>query len=231
MEPRSRKLVPIERMQVFRQVLDQITAYIDDNELRAGDRLPGDREFVSELKVSRPLVQQALKVLEGLGRVTIVHGLGTFVADGTEQVLASELTRGINDTGTLSSQLLRARALIDAEAIRCAYECGKDGLVDELQRIVDERQSELADEPDEASLDLAFEAAFGKFCGNEVLSRLQSMVHHAWLQTQIDEEIAIADRFALHHEHVEILEALKGDDVDAALELFQKHVRQIRSGT
>ncbi|MGH3359992.1 MAG: FadR/GntR family transcriptional regulator [Nocardioidaceae bacterium] len=231
MEPRSRGLVPIERMQVFRQVLDEITAYIDDNDLQPGDRLPGDRDFVSALKVSRPLVQQALKVLEGLGRVTIVHGLGTFVADEADQVLASALTRGINDGDALTSQLLRARELIDREVIRCAYQHGDDGLIDELQRILDERQSELADEPEEASLDLDFEAAFGRFCGNEVLGRLQSMLHHAWLQTQIDEDIPLADRFALHHEHGEILEALKEGDMDAALELFEKHVRQIRSWT
>lgn len=230
MENRSRSLAPIERMQVFRQVLDEITAYIEDNGLQPGDRLPGDREFVSALKVSRPLVQQALKVLEGLGRVRIVHGLGTFVADDGAQVLASALTRGMQDAEELNGQLLITRELVEAELFRSAYRRDKQGLVEELQRILDGRQSELEDEPDEASLDLSFEAAFGKFSGNEVLRRLQSILHQAWLQTQIDEDLPLADHLALHHEHAEILDALKADDPETALALFTDHIHKMRRG-
>lgn len=215
-------------MQVFRKVLDEITSYIDENALQPGDRLPADREFVSALKVSRPLVQQALKVLEGLGRVKIVHGLGTFVADDSDQVLAAELTRGINDSRLAHTELLQACELIDSQVIRSAYLRNKQELLDELQRILDIRQSDLADEPDEASFDLSFEAAFGKLCGNEVLRRLQSIVHHALLQTQLDEDIRMADHLVLHDEHTRILAALKDGELDAALLLFEKHLRQDR---
>lgn len=230
MSVRARSLEPIERMQVFRQVLQEITAYIDENNLKPGDRLPGDREFVNALRVSRPLVQQALKVLEGLGRVKIVHGLGSFVADDSVQVLAAELTRGIADTQVLNEQLLEARELIDSQAMRCAFRRQCPGLLDELRRILQARDGELADEPDEASLDLSFEAAFGRFCGNEVLARLQAVVHHSFLQAQIDQDRPLGDRIALHREHGAIFHALEAEDLETAMELFTQHVRGIRPG-
>jgi GntR family transcriptional regulator, transcriptional repressor for pyruvate dehydrogenase complex len=228
MAPKLAPLAPIGRMDVFRQVLAQLVAYIDNNGLQPGDRLPGDRELVAALQVSRPLVQQALKVLEGLGRVTIQQGLGTFVADNGLNVAASELLRGLEPGQGLSSQVLLARQLVDEQVIRAAYQNNSAKLIDELRQVLEHRSAELAQEPDEASLSLGFEATFGRFCDNPVLSRLQTLLHHAWLQVQIDEIVQLADRFALHRQHQEILESLQRNDLDKALDLFNKHMRGLR---
>lgn len=224
MEPRTRNLVAIERMQVFRQVLDQISIFIDENDLQPGDRLPGDREFVSALKVSRPLVQQALKVLEGLGRVTIVHGLGTFVADNGHRVAAAELVRGIGDQQLVDEKLLEVRLLIDKETLRLAFQQDRQALLEGLRSVMEERELELADETEEASLGLRFEAVFGQFCENEVLRRLQRTLHHAWLDSQIEGNQPLGDRFELHHEHEAIYDALADDDLARALSLLEQHL-------
>jgi DNA-binding FadR family transcriptional regulator len=167
-------------------------------------------------------------VLEGLGRVTIHQGLGTFVADNGLHVAASELLRGLKPDQELTSQLLLARQLIDEQAIRAAYQNNRAELMEELQRVLEQRSVELAQEPDEASLNLGFEATFGRFCGNPVLSRLQTLLHHAWLQVQIDADVQLADRFALHREHQQILESLQRNDLDNALRLFNTHMRGLR---
>jgi GntR family transcriptional repressor for pyruvate dehydrogenase complex len=228
MDSKLAPLAPIGRMDVFRQVLDQLIAYIDQNGLQPGDRLPGDRELVAALQVSRPLVQQALKVLEGLGRVTIQQGLGTFVADNGLHVAATELLRGLKPEQELSAQVLEARELVDEQVIRAAYHNNSAGLLEELNRVLEERSAELALEPDEGSFNLGFEATFGRFCGNPVLGRLQTLLHHAWLQVQIDAAIQLVDRYALHHDHQQILESLQRNDLDNALDLFHAHMRGLR---
>ena len=222
------KLTPIGRMEIFRQVLDQLSAYIDENDLQPGDRLPGDRTLVATLHVSRPVVQQALKVLEGLGRVTIVHGLGTFVADNGHRVAAGELLRGLTNDPALPSQVLAVRELVDTAVIRAAYEHDRPGVIRELRRVLEDRGQQLTAEPDEASLDLDFESVFGRFCNNPVLARLQTIAHHAWLETQISADGALPDRFGLHHDHEAILEALEREDLDEALRLFSLHMRELR---
>lgn len=227
MPDRPAALAPIERTDLFRQVLDRIVAYIDDNQLKPGDRLPGDRELVATLQVSRPVIQQALKVLEGLGRVRIHQGQGTFVADNGLQVAASELIRGLPSDGDLAGHLLRTRRFVEEEVIRLAYSQHRNALIDELSEIVEGRLLGLDDEPEEASLDLHFEAAFGKFCDNPVLSRLQAVLHHAWLQVQIDEATPLADRLSLHAEHQAILGRLTADDIDGAIELFVTHLNNL----
>ena len=230
MEPRARNLVAIERMQVSRQVLDEISAYIDQNQLRPGDKLPGDREFVSALKVSRPLVQQALKVLEGLGRVTIVHGLGTFVADNGHRVAAAELVRGVSESDLLPGKLLEVLGLIDRETLRLAYQHDRDALLVRLRSFLDERGRELTEDvDDESSLGVRFEGLFGDFCDNEILRRLQVTVHHAWLQAQLDGDWPLRDRFALHHDHEEIYELLASRDLDGAFVVLDRHIDGLRA--
>lgn len=220
------QLEPIGRMEVFRQVLDQLSAYIDQN-LSPGDRLPGDRELGSTFQVSRPLVQQALKVLEALGRVTIVHGLGTFVADNGHRVAAAELLRNLDHDAATQAQLIAVRALVDKEVIRSAYLHDRERLLAELERVLEERRQVLSTEPDEASLDLHFEAAFGRFCNNAVLARLQTIIHSAWLQAQIEEDKPLANRFELHDDHAVILQALKDDNLDEAIRIFDRHLSAI----
>lgn len=225
MGAKARRLVAIERVPVFKQVVDAIAGYIDDNDMQPGARLPSDREFVSELGVSRPLVQQALKVLEGLGRIKIVHGQGTFIADDRVKVMAQELTRGVRDQDQLAQQILEARALVDGELIRTAFERDRNGLLEELQRVLDERTEELAREGSESGGDLSFEAVFGEFCQNDILRRMQLTLHNAWMQTRIDQDPPVADQLAIHEEHAAMLEALRGSDVDGALDLYMKHIQ------
>ncbi|GAB2750487.1 FadR/GntR family transcriptional regulator [Terrabacter sp. AAH1] len=71
----------LTRTRLYEQVAEQITAWIDENGLTAGDRLPPERELAQRLGVSRATLSQALVALEVIGVVTVRHGDGTLIAD------------------------------------------------------------------------------------------------------------------------------------------------------
>lgn len=62
-------------------VVSQIELLVLDGILRVGDRLPGERELARRLEVSRPILREALKLLEERGLIAARHGGGTYVAD------------------------------------------------------------------------------------------------------------------------------------------------------
>ena len=68
---------PLARTRLYEQVAEQITAWIRQNGLTAGDRLPPERELASRLGVSRATLSQALVALEVVGVVVVRHGDGT----------------------------------------------------------------------------------------------------------------------------------------------------------
>jgi GntR family transcriptional regulator, transcriptional repressor for pyruvate dehydrogenase complex len=220
------QLVAIQRMDVFREVLRRIEEHIEANQLQPGDRLPSDRELAASLEVSRPLVRQAIKVLESLGRVSAQQGSGTYVQDASHRVAVRELTRGLALDRDLLDKVLPARVAIDLEVLRAAFARRTPETLAALHRALGERERHLAEDSREASasLDLGFEAALGRVCGNEVLRRLQALAHDVWLQTQIAVGVAPGDPAALHREHREVLEAVERGDLAAAERGLREHL-------
>ncbi|MEU3900054.1 FadR/GntR family transcriptional regulator [Streptomyces sp. NPDC045251] len=72
-------LRPMTRQRLYEQVLQRLRQYVTDGGLRAGDRLPPERDLARRLGVSRASVKQAIVVLEVQGLVEARHGGGTYL--------------------------------------------------------------------------------------------------------------------------------------------------------
>jgi GntR family transcriptional regulator, transcriptional repressor for pyruvate dehydrogenase complex len=87
--PESSHLRPLARPRLYEQVAQQILGWVRESGLRAGDRLPPERELASRLGVSRATVSQALVAMEVVGVVAVRHGDGTVLVEsaGTSKVV------------------------------------------------------------------------------------------------------------------------------------------------
>ena len=63
-----------------------IRDYIEENHLKAGEKLPSEAEFSKILGISRLKLREALNGLKTEGRVYAVQGKGTFVAYETDNI-------------------------------------------------------------------------------------------------------------------------------------------------
>ncbi len=63
------------------QVMDALKEYMEQVEVKAGERLPGEPELCRMFDVSRTVIRQALKELEYEGLIKREKGRGTFVAE------------------------------------------------------------------------------------------------------------------------------------------------------
>ena len=66
----------------YRRVADALRERLDAGEWLAGEALPGARVLAGEYGVSHATVTRALGVLADEGRLTVVRGWGSFVAEG-----------------------------------------------------------------------------------------------------------------------------------------------------
>jgi GntR family transcriptional regulator len=64
----------------YLQVRDSIERRIEDTGLKAGDRLPTERELAGELGVARPTLRRSMQLLESAGVIERRQGSGTYVA-------------------------------------------------------------------------------------------------------------------------------------------------------
>ncbi len=67
---------PVSRVRTYELVLERIESQIVSGSLKAGERLPPERELAELLGVSRPAVREALRVLEAQGAVRSQVGQG-----------------------------------------------------------------------------------------------------------------------------------------------------------
>lgn len=95
-----------ERRRLHERVAEQLRDAIFDGRLRAGDKLPPERELAQRFDVNRTSVREAIKVLEGLGLVTVRQGDGATVQPLAEASLAA-LGPMVFHGGRVDSALLR----------------------------------------------------------------------------------------------------------------------------
>lgn len=73
-----------EKKMLYSSLADRIVAYIKEQSLRPGDKLPGERKLAAEWKVGRSSVREAIRELENQGLVRVEVGKGTFITDFVE---------------------------------------------------------------------------------------------------------------------------------------------------
>jgi DNA-binding FadR family transcriptional regulator len=70
---------PLPAMDRARQVTDALADYVDDAQLKAGDRLPAERELMSALAVGRSTIREAIRHFQALGVIETRKGSGTYL--------------------------------------------------------------------------------------------------------------------------------------------------------
>jgi len=86
-----------ERRRLHEGVAEQLRDAILDGRFRAGEKLPPERELAEQFEVNRTSVREAIKVLEGLGLVSVRQGDGATVrplVDASFDILAPMIFHG-----------------------------------------------------------------------------------------------------------------------------------------
>jgi GntR family transcriptional repressor for pyruvate dehydrogenase complex len=123
---------PVSRLE---EVDERIKEYIAKNELRPGDRLPGESWFAAQLGVGRPLVREAMKGLEAVGVLEARKGVGRFVRAFEAEAYLSHFTTQVLIQSFNERELLETRCLLEIAAACDAVERLTDGDLAEIQRL------------------------------------------------------------------------------------------------
>ena len=88
---------PARRRRIHEDVAEQLRDAILDGRFATGSKLPPERELAEEFRVNRTSIRDAIKVLEGLGLVSVRQGDGATVrplTDASFDVLAAMIFHG-----------------------------------------------------------------------------------------------------------------------------------------
>lgn len=126
---------PIERVSLQCEIIKYIQEYIKENNLKAGDKLPSQGEFIDMMKVSRTALREAVKTLEAGNVVEVKNGKGLYVggSKSMEDTIASLLS--VNKEKAQLLEVLEARRAIETEILAMVINKATDAELEELGTI------------------------------------------------------------------------------------------------
>src|SRR5215208_2692189 len=128
---------------VTERVVDELRAFIAENDLQPGQKLPPERVFLTQLGVSRSSLREAVRVLSTLGLIDVRHGDGMYVAAGADTW--RESSKAIFDATEEHAlrNLVETRLGIEMAAVTVAAQRAPQEDLDRLQEFVDEQARKL----------------------------------------------------------------------------------------
>jgi len=118
------------RRRLHEDVADQLRDAILDARFPAGQKLPPERELAQEFRVNRTSIREAIKVLEGLGLVTVRQGDGATVrpvVDASLELLGPMIFHGGRVDLALVSEMTEVIRPMLLEMGRLAIERSRPG--------------------------------------------------------------------------------------------------------
>ncbi len=214
----------LARTRLYEQVAEQISSWIADNGLHAGDRLPPERELATRLGVSRATLSQALVALEVIGVVAVRHGDGTVI---TGMPGAARIVEAIRSHADRLPEIIETRDALETKIAALAAVRRTD---EDLARIDDALDAMAADieaggrgvEGDER-----FHGAVTAAAHSLLLARLMDEIAHLIKETRIEslsQPGRPRDSLAGHRA---IAEAIRLGDPQSASSAMHAHVAMV----
>jgi GntR family transcriptional regulator, transcriptional repressor for pyruvate dehydrogenase complex len=218
----------IRRNAVAHEAITTIKRMIVRGDLRAGQRLPAERELAAQLGVSRPSLREAIRALIALNILESRHGEGTFVSSLDPELLAEPIDFVLQvDDGGIAA-LFEARHVLEAGIAALAAERASDLELAELEDFAKRGRAKVGDPEAFIEHDVEFHDRIRRAARSPVLASMLGSISTLSLETRCRTAQSQAVRSRALADHVSMAKTLKARDPEAARRAMIAHLDHVR---
>jgi GntR family transcriptional regulator, transcriptional repressor for pyruvate dehydrogenase complex len=217
-------LEPIEQSTMSELVAKRLLKLLSNGTLKAGDKIPPERDLAARLHVGRTTLREALKLLTISGLLETRRGDGTYVCGEFGNLLSHQLAWPVLLSTHDVDMVMEVRSPLEVQAARLAAERATPA---DLERIGVFRQLltiEGRDTERETSLDLEFHDAIAATSRNKLLCDLMRSLHSILRQYIMLSNEMTARLQSTVAEHQKVYDAIAARDPDAAENAMKEHL-------
>lgn len=212
---------PITNHRLYKKVADQIAQLIQSGEYQPGQKLPGERNLIERLGVSRSSLREALISLETEGLIEIRDRSGIFVLGGPHS------SQEEPESGNVL-EVFAARELVEVEVAALAARHARPEHLETLTQLLGKMVVCSASDPKGPEYDRQFHLTLAQACGNRVLLRTVELLWENTQQVMEDQPPQIkhseATWQAIVMEHRDVFHAIREKNSQAAQAAMLQHL-------
>lgn len=221
-------LKPIKSHRRSDLVFNQIRDLIFRGQLKAGQRLPPERELAQSLGVSRPTLREAIQQLVDQGLVDNHHGVGTFVHKTEPQDDPGPLLKLLGGQAPPLVDYLEVRRALEingaALAARRAGEADIKLLAGNIKTMRDQVETGRIAIEEDASFHMNIAYATNNMVQIHLMRSFYDLLHYGMNRMFESWYTRPGSDWQAFHKHVEIFQAIGGHDPDRAAQAMKEHI-------
>ena len=211
-------------------IVEKLIYYIAENNLKAGEMLPSEKQLMEALGVSRLPLREALSRLKALGVISVRQGKGAVIRDVNVSNLFRQLSPIMRSQGNLRpADMIEVRLSLEPSVARLAAIRRDEKALIQLEDCIIRMESALADKAGFIQGDMEYHQILAMATGNPALDILVSTIHDIMYATQWGFHDSAETRQQSVEHHKRILEAIKNGDSSAAAKAMEEHLNDVEA--
>ncbi len=216
----------LSRVNLSQQIADHLEEVIlSSPTCKVTEKLPGELKLANQYNVSRPVIREALKLLQERGLITLKNGSGAYVTRPENDTVMNAINRIMQVDRIKSDDLTQMREILELSSVDRAVQCVTDAQLKEMDEILSKFEDKSLPLKERVKLDEQFHIAIAQATGNELLSMfvgvLTSLLRD-YMGKGILIEGGIEDAIKRHRE---IYQALLDRDAKAVHQAMVEHLK------
>ncbi|MEO6910451.1 MAG: FadR/GntR family transcriptional regulator [Edaphobacter sp.] len=218
------KIRPVTKISISEEIAQQIMDLISNGDLKAGQRLPSERELCKNFGAGRSSLREALRCLSIVGVLNARVGEGTSVAvDGGKFLGKIVEWRLITEKHDIEN-LLEVRIALEGIAAAKVATLGRKEDIAKIAELISKMTASVKDAKRFGALDLEFHITLAKASENALLFDLVSMIR-GQLVRGLSTVLLLPHALTLSlKEHTAIYQSIRRGDAEGARKAMQAHL-------
>lgn len=169
----------MDRKLLGSQVEDALFAYILNEPVEVGQKIPNEFELAERFGVGRSTIREAVKGLVSRGILEVRRGSGTFVVSTSSLEEDPLGLSKFQDKYKLALELFDVRLMLEPEIAALACEYASDEEREQLKKLCDEVEELYLTGKNHIKKDVEFHTYIAKCCRNRVVEILIPVINSA----------------------------------------------------
>jgi GntR family transcriptional repressor for pyruvate dehydrogenase complex len=197
---------------------------VRDTDLKAGDRLPPERDLAARLGVSRATISQALVAMEVVGVIHVRHGDGAVLVDSSG---SSKVVEALRRHAQQLPDIIEAREALESKLAALAAVRRTEEDLARIDAALSDMHRDIEDGGRGVEGDEAFHAAVTTAGHSALLQQLMNEISDLIKETRIESLSQPGRPHESLEGHRAIAAAIRDQNPDAAAAAMRAHVDKV----